>query len=145
VQISRTWPSPQEIHSLVLKKERKERSCRQLWGGVFFLMFNQQIITLQSCDVFCHTPTWISHRYTYSKPYICIPRCIECVLLARCWTSYVPYCGETQGEIRPIVKNKTIRRLPVCRRFSKWLENWWRWGEELGIKANISIELNEAT
>ena len=27
--------------------------------------FNWRIITLQYCDGFCHTPTWISHRFTY--------------------------------------------------------------------------------
>ena len=29
-----------------------------------FIYFNWRIITLQHCDGFCHTPSWISHRYT---------------------------------------------------------------------------------
>ena len=53
-----------------------------------------------------------------------MPRFIECALLARCWTSYVPYCGETQGEIRPIVKNKTIRDFLCARSF----QNGWKIG-----------------
>ena len=31
----------------------------------FYFIFNWRIITLQYCDSFCHTSTWISHRYTY--------------------------------------------------------------------------------
>ena len=30
-----------------------------------FIYFNWRIITLQYCDGFCHTSTWINHRYTY--------------------------------------------------------------------------------
>ena len=32
-----------------------------------YLFFNWRIITLQYCDFFCHTSTWVSHRYT------CVP------------------------------------------------------------------------
>ena len=35
----------------------------------FFLYFNWRLITLQYCDGFCHTSTWISPRCT------CIPPC----------------------------------------------------------------------
>ena len=31
----------------------------------FKLIFNWRIIVLQSCVSFCHTPTWISHKYTH--------------------------------------------------------------------------------
>ena len=31
----------------------------------FLSIFNWRIITLQYCIGFCHTSTWISHRYTY--------------------------------------------------------------------------------
>ena len=30
-----------------------------------FIFFNWRIITLQYCAGFCHTSTWISHRYAY--------------------------------------------------------------------------------
>ena len=30
-----------------------------------FKIFNCRIITSQNCDDFCHTSTWIGHRYTY--------------------------------------------------------------------------------
>ena len=33
-----------------------------------FIYFNWKIITLQYCDGFCHTSTWISHRYTCVPP-----------------------------------------------------------------------------
>ena len=33
------------------------------------MYFNWRIITSQSCDGFCHTSTWICHRYT------CVPPC----------------------------------------------------------------------
>ena len=36
-------------------------------GCFFFLIFNWRLITLQYCDVFCHTFTWISHGCT------CVP------------------------------------------------------------------------
>ena len=40
------------------------------WGDVAdflkykFIYFNWRLITLQYCSGFCHTLTWISHRYT---------------------------------------------------------------------------------
>ena len=37
----------------------------------FFIYFNWRIITLQYCDGFCHTSTWIGHRYT------CIPHILN--------------------------------------------------------------------
>ena len=33
-----------------------------------FIYFNWRLITLQYCGGFCHTLTWISHRYTYVPP-----------------------------------------------------------------------------
>ena len=35
------------------------------WHISFFKNFNWRIIALQYCVGFCHTSTWISHRYTY--------------------------------------------------------------------------------
>ena len=32
---------------------------------IFLINFNWKIITLQYCDDFCHTSTWISHWYTF--------------------------------------------------------------------------------
>ena len=52
-------------------------ACKQLLGGwtgasdlrgscfFFKFIFNWRIITLQYCVGFCHTSTWISHRYTH--------------------------------------------------------------------------------
>ena len=36
--------------------------------GSFKKLFNLRIIALQNCLGFCHTSTWISHRYTYNSP-----------------------------------------------------------------------------
>ena len=41
-----------------------------------FIYFNWRIITLQYCDGFCHTLTWIGHRDTYVPPF---------------WTPFLPY------------------------------------------------------
>ena len=37
------------------------------WDSIFFksLFFDWRIIALQYCVGFCHTATWISHKYTY--------------------------------------------------------------------------------
>ena len=35
--------------------------------GSFKKLFNLRIIALQNCVGFCHTSTWISHRYTYDS------------------------------------------------------------------------------
>ena len=53
-------------------------------------IFNSRIIALQYCVGFCHTSTWISHRYTY----VSLP-----------WTSLPP----------PILSR--LSRLPQCTRF----------------------------
>ena len=34
----------------------------------YFFIFNWRISTLQYCDGFCHTATWISHRHIYVFP-----------------------------------------------------------------------------
>ena len=39
-----------------------------LFPFFFFLNFTRRIIALQYCVGFCHTSTWISHRYTYAPP-----------------------------------------------------------------------------
>ena len=36
-------------------------------------LFNSRIITLQSCDFFCHISTWIGHRYTCVSPILNTP------------------------------------------------------------------------
>ena len=45
-------------------------------------IFNQRIIALQYCVSFCHTSTWISHKYT-STPFVKYPQkvCIERIYL----------------------------------------------------------------
>ena len=35
-----------------------------------FIYFDWRKITLQYCDVFCHTSTWIGHRYTCVHPHL---------------------------------------------------------------------------
>ena len=37
------------------------------------IIFNWRIIALQYCFGFCHTPTWISHRYTYVPSLVNLP------------------------------------------------------------------------
>ena len=49
-------------------------------------IFNQRIITLKYCFGFCHTLTWISHRYAWT----CILLQPSCKLLATSWTSFPP-------------------------------------------------------
>ena len=38
-----------------------------------FFIFNWRIIALQYCVGFCHTSTWISHRYTYVPSWTPLP------------------------------------------------------------------------
>ena len=38
-----------------------------------YFNFNCRIITLQYCDSFCHTSTWISRRYTYVPSLLYLP------------------------------------------------------------------------
>ena len=44
-------------------------------GILFFFkfIFNWRMITLHCCVGFCHTPTWISHRYTYVPSLLNLP------------------------------------------------------------------------
>ena len=55
--------------SCKLETEIWDWSLRAVWlpGRVwtFYFFLNWGIIALQYCDGFCHTSTWISHRYTY--------------------------------------------------------------------------------
>ena len=47
----------------------------KLFIFVFFLkfFFNWRIIALQHCVSFCHTSTWISHKYTYVPSLLNLP------------------------------------------------------------------------
>ena len=36
-------------------------------GTLFFFFFNWSLITLQYCSGFCHTLTWISHGFTWTR------------------------------------------------------------------------------
>ena len=48
------------------KSELGSAACWSLSNPLsFFFFFNQRIVALQYCVGFCHTATWISHRYTY--------------------------------------------------------------------------------
>ena len=48
-------------------KPSKRTPCLQLSGNS---IFNCRIITFQYSDGFCHTPTWISHRYTHVPSFL---------------------------------------------------------------------------
>ena len=39
----------------------------------FLLIFNWRIIDIQCCVGFCHTSTWINHRYTYVPSLVSLP------------------------------------------------------------------------
>ena len=44
--------------------------ARTLQGFVFYLVIlNWGIIALPNCVGFCHTPTWINHRYSFFEPW----------------------------------------------------------------------------
>ena len=49
----------------------------QVYYDAFFLfkkiIFNRRIIALQYCVLFCHTSTWISHRYTHVPSFLNLP------------------------------------------------------------------------
>ena len=52
----------------------------------FFLIFYCKMFALQYCAGFCHTSTWISHRYTYVPSFLLwfwlyLP-CASCILLS---------------------------------------------------------------
>ena len=50
-------------------------------------IFNQRIIALKYWFGFCHTLTWISHRFAWTS---CILLQPSCKLLATSWTSFPP-------------------------------------------------------
>ena len=47
----------------------------------FLNLFNWRIITLQHCDGFCYTSTWINHRHTCVPPSILKPLPRLCPLI----------------------------------------------------------------
>ena len=58
----------------------REKSMKWTWShfsdkDFFFnlFIFNWRIIALQCCVGFCHTSTWISHRYTYIPSLLKLP------------------------------------------------------------------------
>ena len=55
------------------------------------LFFNWRAITLQYCVDFCHTPSWISYRYTYVPSLLMLPAVFHTTVRGRRalgWTSY---------------------------------------------------------
>ena len=52
------------------------KNTYQTWYSVYLFNFNWRIITLQYCDSFCHTSTWISRTYTY------VPSLLNCPLIS---------------------------------------------------------------
>ena len=46
-----------------------------MWNGIFkqLFSFNWRIIALQYCVGFCHTSTWISHRYIHVPSFLNLP------------------------------------------------------------------------
>ena len=78
-----SFPLNKGIGGAVLEREWRNRillwskNCnklKRLWREgrnlflKFFFIFNWRIITLQFCVSFCHTSTWISHRYICPLP-----------------------------------------------------------------------------
>ena len=53
---------------------RKYFQVQIRWAEVFLIfIFNWRIIALQFCVAFCHTSTWISHRYTHVASLLNLP------------------------------------------------------------------------
>ena len=94
------------------RKERgRKRGKRRQVGRekVFWMFFNWRIISLQYCIGFCHTSTWISHRYTYVPSIWNLPPTSHSILpLWFSWTILLVLC--------PI-------RVSLDERFSA--EGWW--------------------
>ena len=75
-----TWPSPcvwnitrshsllSGYHHLGPRVERLTEICFTLDNIHEKHCFSWRIIALRQCDDFCHTSTWICHRYTYVPP-----------------------------------------------------------------------------
>ena len=65
------WPAGS--HSLI--RDQIYAPCSGSINSFFFtkLIFNWDIITLQYCDGFCHTSTWLSHRYTHVSSLLNLP------------------------------------------------------------------------
>ena len=40
---------------------------------IFKIYFSRRMIALHCCVAFCHTPTWISHRYAYVPSLLTLP------------------------------------------------------------------------
>ena len=54
--------------SMLLQKALLHSCCFFKFLFIFKNYFNWRLITLQYCDGFCHTSTWISHGHTYIPP-----------------------------------------------------------------------------
>ena len=64
--------------SLPTNKEKYIEKMKKILDNYFKhlkkIFFNWRIIALQYCAGFCHTTTWISHKYTYIPPFWISPR-----------------------------------------------------------------------
>ena len=73
--------------------------------------FNWRIIALQYCIVFCHTITWISHRYTN------VPSLLNPASISRSIPLYpTPLGGPRALDWAPFV----TKQIPICYLFYTW-------------------------
>ena len=71
-----SYQSPDCTLALIFLFFFKHKTILFIFSGFFLLnvlMFNWKIIALQYCVVFCHTSTWISHRYSYVPSILKLP------------------------------------------------------------------------
>ena len=89
----------------------------------FKLIFNGKIIALQYCVGFCHTATWISHRYTYVPSLLNLPPTSHpSRLLQRCYRA-------------PVRVPLAIQLIPIG-----YVERWYWWTYLQGSNGDIDIE-----
>ena len=53
--------------------ERFGYTCTNIFVYILIFIFNWKIIALQCCVGFCHTATWINHRYTHVSSLVNLP------------------------------------------------------------------------
>ena len=76
-------PSPLQAPPACLPLGLTASHILLIFSNVF--IFNWRIIALQYCVGFCHTSTWISHRYTYAPSLLNLPPTSPCFWSAVSW------------------------------------------------------------